>query len=336
MEQPATVRVGIDLMGGDYAPSEVIKGILKWFNDNDQSSETTRIIGIGEPHHVEKIREFKSLIKVNNFQFIPAGPSISMADQPVQAVQTKQNSSIVTGLKLLAEGEIDAFASAGNTGALMVAGIQIVGKIQGVERPALPAYLPRESGRTGILIDVGANVQCRPEHLVNFARLGTIFCRTAFNYKTVRVGLLTVGEEKGKGGPIIKEAYELLHHFAKTTSLFEFVGNVEGRDLFSDKCDVIVCDGFTGNILLKALEAFAEMLLKQVNLSGSHMDEKIFKWEHYGAVPILGLRKPVLVGHGVSSQLAFYQMIKLAHSLVTHKLIERIEQQFSTQEPVSS
>lgn len=322
--------VGFDLMGGDFAPDEPLKALQTFL----ERFPERRIRAYGEKRVIER-EDIQQLANrfTGRLELVPCGPSIRMDDSPVQAVQTRRNSSIVRGIQDLATGKTIAFASAGSTGALLVAGIHLVGKIPGVERPALFAYLPRLEGRTGILIDAGANVQCRPEHLESFARLGSTFCELLLGYEKVRVGLLTVGEEKGKGDAVVREAYRRMEESARRHG-YLFVGNVEGRDLFTDRCDVIVCDGFTGNVLLKALESLVEQFMRflqkempgylQKTLRSFHL----FRWESYGAVPILGLQKPILVGHGISREPALVKMLEMAYEVHRFRLVERIASKF--------
>ncbi len=332
------IRIGIDLMGGDFAPEETLKGILHYLEEQTRTSfqkDTVQIVGFGEPW-VQTLPLFASVLRYPVFEFVECGPSIQMAESPVKAIQKRSDSSVVRGIHWLAQGKIDAFVSAGNTGAIFVAGTQFVGKLPGVDRPALVAYLPRLRARTGILIDVGANVECKPEHLVNFARLGTIFCETVLGYQDVRVGLLTVGEEKGKGNSLVRAAFDLLEQ-AKAEGTLHFIGNVEGRDLFTEKADVIVCDGFTGNVVLKALESFAVMLLAEIEGKlHRHLSLDVFRWEKYGAVPVLGLRKPVLIGHGIARSEAFYQMILMAQKILATRLVERLQARLSALAVTSS
>jgi len=222
---------------------------------------------------------------------------------------------------MLKEGNIDAFASAGNSGAMLVGSMFSVKTIPGMNRPAICSYLPKENGGFGVILDVGANADCKPELLVQFAILGSLVAEILFGIKNPKVGLLNIGEEAEKGNLLTQATYPLL----KETANINFIGNIEGRDLFNDKADVIVCDGFTGNIVLKLSEAFHDMT------AGKGMDAPFFarlNYENYGGSPVLGVNAPVVVGHGISNDIAIKNLILLAKEMVSTNLTEKIKAAF--------
>jgi glycerol-3-phosphate acyltransferase PlsX len=255
------------------------------------------------------------------FDFIHADQVIEMGEHPTRALSQKPNSSLSIGFQMLKEGSIDAFASAGNSGAMLVGSMFSVKTIPGMNRPAICSYLPKENGGFGVILDVGANADCKPELLVQFAILGSLVAEILFGIKNPKVGLLNIGEEAEKGNILTQATYPLL----KETANINFIGNIEGRDLFNDKADVIVCDGFTGNIVLKLSETFHDMT------AGKGMDAPFFarlNYENYGGSPVLGVNAPVVVGHGISNDIAIKNLILLAKEMVSTNLTEKIKAAF--------
>ncbi len=306
------MRIGFDLMGGDFAPEETIKAVKQWLLGNN-SGVTLVIYGAKD-----------ALDEIPNHQYIekiPTSQVIEMGDSPIKAIQSKPDSTIVKGISDLALGKIDAFVSAGNTGAVYVAGVQIVGRIEGVQRPALISYLPRWNTHPGILIDVGANADVRPEHLLEFARLGSVYVNVILDVDNPKIGLLNIGEEETKGNQLVQSAYKLL----KEADDINFVGNIEGRYLFSDKADVVVCSGFVGNVLLKSLESLVETVIMECPDSSKL---RKFLWSEYGGVPILGVRAPIIIGHGISKAPVFLQMIEAARQEVERDLVGKLTNAF--------
>lgn len=224
----------------------------------------------------------------------------------------------MVGFDYLKNKKIDAFAGAGNTGAMIVAAMYTVKPIEGIIRPCITSILPKEEGGVNILLDVGANADCKPDVLYQFAILGSIYAKNVLNIDNPRVGLLNIGEEEEKGNMLTQVAYRLM----KNSEDFNFVGNVEGRDLFIDKADVIVCDGFTGNVVLKTAEAFYT-LIKKRNLEDDYF--KRFNFENYGGTPILGINAPVIVGHGISNASTISNMLNLAKEVAEAGLSEKIK-----------
>ena len=246
-----------------------------------------------------------------------------MADHATKSVVAKPDSSINTAMRELADGQIDAFASAGNTGAMIVSSLYHVKTIGEIERPALTTVLPQRSGATGVLLDVGANADVKPETLRRFGILGMEYAKAVYGIEDPRVGLLNIGEEDEKGNLLTKAAFPLLEE----SRLFNFVGNIEGRDLFNDKVDVAVCDGFTGNIVVKTCEGFCENLIRR-GVKDDFLNR--FNFENYGGSAILGIKKPVIVGHGISKANTVENMIKLAKSVLESNLISKIESSFAS------
>ena len=235
---------------------------------------------------------------------------IGYNEHPTKALREKPNSSIAVGFKMLAAGELDAFASAGNTGAMLVGSMFNLKPVEGIIRPTIATVIPKLNGTTGLLLDVGLNADCKPEQLNQFAVLGSIYAQNILGIENPKIGLVNVGEEEGKGNLLAQATYPLL----KENTAINFIGNIEGRDFFSDKADVMVCDGFTGNIVLKMAESFYEIAHKR----GFANDEYItrFHYQNYGGTPVLGVAKPVIIGHGISNDIAFANMLQLSAKMI--------------------
>jgi len=310
------MKIGIDAMGGDFAPLECIKAVVS--EANQQDSELHFFL-FGEE---AALTPYASELSHPNITVIHTGASIGMAEHATKAVVAKKDSSINVGMLYLSEDKIDAFLSAGNTGAMMVSALYQVKTIPGIERPALSSVLPQQSGTTGVLLDVGANSDVKPETLAKFAVLGSEYAKAVYGIKNPRVGLVNIGEEEEKGNLLTKAAYPLL----KEKKGINFIGNVEGRHLFNDLVDVAVCDGFTGNVIVKTCEGFFYNLLKR-GVEDDFLTK--FNFEHYGGTPILGVKKPVIIGHGITKEKTFRNMIKLSKNVVDSNLISKIEQSFS-------
>ena len=287
-------------MGGDNSPDATLKGA--YLASQYLSNEET-IVLVGN----EKLA--KSWFKSNNidssvFEFIHADEVISMNEHATKALRKKPNNSISIGFNALKNKEIDVFSSAGNSGAMLVGSMFSIGPIKGVIRPSITSVLPKKNGGVGLILDVGVNADCKPDVLFQFAILGSLFAENVYNIQKPKVGLLNIGEEKGKGNLLTQSTYQLL----EDNDDINFVGNVEGRDLFNDKADVIVCDGFTGNVVLKLAESFYS-LINQKNIKDDYFDR--FNYEIYGGTPVLGVDGNVLIGHGISNANAIKNMILL-------------------------
>ena len=310
------MRIGIDAMGGDFAPEECVRAIVAEAQREDCQDQ---FFIFGEE---SLMSPYAADLEHHKIQIVPTGESIGMGEHATKAVASKKESSINVGMHFLATDKIDAFLSAGNTGAMMVSALYNVKTIDGIERPALSSVLPKEDGTTGVLLDVGANSDLKPETLAKFAVLGSEFAKAVYKISNPKVGLVNIGEEEEKGNIFTKAAFP----FLKQQKGINFIGNVEGRHLFLDGVDVAVCDGFTGNVIVKTCEGFFYNLLKR-GVQDDFLNK--FNFEHYGGTPILGIKKPVIIGHGISKEKTFRNMIKLAKSVVDSNLISKIEQSFS-------
>jgi len=304
-------------MGGDYAPLETVKGVKLFLSENNADVQLT-LIG-DENKLIPLLEEYE--INSDHISLVHAAEVIGMQEHPTKALKEKQQSSISIGFHLLASGETDAFISAGNTGAMMVGSLYSIKAITGVARPAIGAYIPGENGKLSLLVDVGLNADCKPENLSQFALLGSLFSKYILNYENPKVALINVGEEEGKGNILCQAAYPLL----KENDRINFVGNIEGRDLLMDKAEVYVCDGYTGNILLKFAESIYDIVQKR-KIDDEYFNR--FNFEMYGGVPVLGVNKPVIIGHGISTSGAFNNMILMAKKMIEQDFIEKIKCNF--------
>jgi glycerol-3-phosphate acyltransferase PlsX len=244
-----------------------------------------------------------------------------MHEHPTRALKEKQQSSIAIGFHLLASGKCDAFISAGNTGAMLVGALYSIKAISGVMRPSISTIIPKDNGGTGLLLDVGLNADCKPENLNQFAVLGSLYARHISGIADPRVGLINLGEEEGKGNLLAQATYPLL----KENKKINFIGNIEGRDIFKDKADVMVCEGFTGNIVLKLAESIFD-ITQEKGITHEYLER--FNFENYGGTPVLGVSKPVIIGHGISHGKAFANMIRLAEKMIESDLLSKMKDSF--------
>ena len=311
------MRIGIDVMGGDFAPEQTVLGAIEARN---QLPDSVELVLIGNKNLILPLLK-KENADESLFKIVHCTEVIGMAEHPTKAIQQKPDSSISKGFQLLKEGSIDSFASAGNTGAMLVGSMFSVKAIPGILRPAIASLLPKENGGWGLILDVGVNADCKPEMLQQFGVLGSIYAQSILNIPLPRVALLSIGEEEEKGNLLVKEAHQLL----KNTTDINFIGNVEGRDLFNDEADVIVCDGFTGNVVLKQAESFYSMIKKR-SIKDAYFDR--FNYEDYGGTPILGVNSTVIIAHGISKAKAIKNMILLSANVVEAKLSEKISAAF--------
>ena len=295
------MNIALDMMGGDFAPVEAVKGVALFVS---KPHPEVNLILIGGEEKI-KLLLSENGVTGENISIIHASQVIEMHEHPTKALKEKKHSSIAIGFHLLATDKADAFISAGNTGAMMVGALFSIKAIEGVLRPAIGAYLPKENGNLALLLDVGLNADCKPENLSQFAVLGSLFAKHILNIPNPRVGLINLGEEEGKGNLLTQAAYPLL----KENPAINFVGNVEGRDLLPDKADIYICEGFTGNVILKFAESIYDIVQNR-NIEDEHFNR--FNFEIYGGVPVLGVNKPVIIGHGISHAKAFENMIQLA------------------------
>jgi phosphate acyltransferase len=312
------MKIGLDMMGGDLAPLEAVKGLQLYLTETP-SPATVFLIG-DETQINALLLEHK--IAPEHITVVHAPEVIGMHEHPTKALKEKPHSSISVGFHLLVKGKIDAFISAGNTGAMMVGALFSIKAIKGVQRPTIATIVPKENGKTGLLLDVGLNADCKPENLNQFAILGSLYAKYILGIDNPRVGLMNVGEEEGKGNLLTQAAYQVL----KENEQINFIGNTEGRDFFFDKADVMVCDGFTGNIILKLSESLYE-ITQSKKIYHEYFD--LFNFEIYGGTPVLGVNKPVIIGHGISHDRAFRNMITLAQKIIFTGLLEKMKASFT-------
>jgi len=312
------MNIGLDMMGGDFAPLEAIKGINLLREANPGTADAQPALTLfGDEAQIAALLVEQG-VDMNGIKIVHTTQIIDMHEHPTKAFREKQDSSIAVGFGYLAKGLTDAFISAGNTGAMMVGSLFSIKAIEGIHRPTIGAYMPRENGQLGCLLDVGINSDCKPENLVQFALLGSIFAEQVLNIPNPKVGLINIGEEEGKGNLLAQAAYPLL----KEAEGINFIGNIEGRDIFLDKSDVMICDGFTGNIILKLAESI-HGLTQRRNVKDEFFD--MFEFEQYGGVPVLGVNKPVIIGHGISHAKAFKNMISIAQKMIEKDVIGMIK-----------
>lgn len=307
------MKIAIDVMGGDYAPESVIDGILesiKSFKANEI------ILAIGPQSLIEDLLKQRNYTG-SNIKIIDAQEVIEMGEHPTKALTQKPNSSIGIGFGLLKAGKADVFASAGNTGAMMVGSLFSVKTIPGIQRPAIAGFAPRITGGYSLVLDIGANADCKPEMLNQWAQLGSVYYKAMVGVNSPRVALMNIGEEEQKGSILTQAAHSLM----KANSKINFVGNIEGKDFFYDKADVIVTDGFTGNIMLKMGESFYNIAQKE-GISSEFINKT--NYETYGGSPIIGINGNVIIAHGASSPKAIENMINLAKTVVENEVYQKL------------
>ncbi|MBT6686463.1 MAG: phosphate acyltransferase PlsX [Bacteroidetes bacterium] len=313
------MRIGIDIMGGDFAPNAIVKGTIL---AHSQVPPDTELVLFGDSKSIKKILDEEGFDS-SNFEIVHTTEVIEMGDHPAKSFAKKQNSSIAVGFHMLHKGKIDGFASAGNTGAMLVGAMYTIKQIPGVIRPSISTVLPKENGKNAILLDVGINPDCRPDVLYQYAILGSIYAEFVYKIKNPRIGLLNIGSEEEKGNLLTKATHELM----KGTDDFNFIGNIEGNEIFStDKFDVIVSDGFTGNVVLKQAESFYTLIQKR-KIQDEYFEK--FNFEIYGGTPILGVNAPVVIGHGISNDIAIKNMILHTDEVARAKITEKIKEVFN-------
>ena len=305
-------------MGGDYAPKKTIHGAILALKE---IPDTTKITLFGRESEILFYLK-KHKIEADKFTIVDCTDIIEMGEHPTKAFKQKQNSSISKGFSYLAKGEIDGFASAGNTGAMFVGGFYSVKAIAGILRPAISTLIPREDGGVTVLLDVGANADCKSDVLYQFGILGSLFSKYVCGIKNPKVRLLNLGEEKTKGNLLTQATYQMMD----SNTDFNFAGNIEGRNIFDSNTDVIVCDGFTGNIVLKQAEGIYSIMEKR-GLLDDYFSR--FNYENYGGTPILGLNKTVIIGHGISNEIAVKNMIIFTKDVIEANLNDKIKETLS-------
>ena len=336
------MKIILDAMGGDNAPDANIKGAVNAINK--VKAEVT-LIGKEEVIR-EKIKKFygKEMEEISpRLKIKNATETIEMEDQPTVAIKHKKDSSMVVGFKMLKEGEGDVFISAGNSGALLAGATLLVGRIKGIDRPALAGILPAYKSQL-LLIDSGSNTNCKPINLLQFAQMSTIYIRNTFGIEKPAIGLLNIGTEETKGNELVRESYQLLKEKSEELGI-NFVGNVEGRDAFSGKIDAIVTDGFTGNVFLKTTEGLGKFVKRTLTesltqnliskictipcLPAINRFKKVMDYKSYGGALFLGVKKPVVKAHGSSDEILFEFTIKQAEKFVENKAVEKMVEEFT-------
>jgi glycerol-3-phosphate acyltransferase PlsX len=308
------MNIGLDIMGGDHAPAATIDGAILAM---DMLSDSDRVFLFGDESLIKEKLKGKQF-DLSRFEIVHAPEMIGMSEPPIRAFTNKPDSSISVGFKYLKMGKIDAFASAGNSGAMVVGSMYSQEMIPGVLRPCTLVVIPKENGGSTFLLDIGTNPDAKPEMLYQFGILGSIYAQYVYDVENPRVGLLNIGAEPEKGNLLTQAAYKLM----KESKHFNFIGNVEGREVMLDTTDVLVCDGFTGNVLLKQLESMYH-LLKKRNLYDDFVER--MNYENFGGTPILGINATVLVGHGISNDNAIKNMILLSKNVHEAKLSMKIK-----------
>ena len=312
------MNIGIDMMGGDYAPLEAARGIQLYLSGHNIPAN---LVLIGDKIQVEKILAELG-VPLNNIEVVHAEQVIGMHEHPTKTLREKPKSSIAIGFQLLASGKMDAFISAGNTGAMLVGALFSIKALDGVIRPTISSIIPKANGGTGLLLDVGLNADCKPEQLNQFAIMGSVYAQLILGIENPKVGLINVGEEEGKGNLLAQSTYPLL----KENKHINFIGNIEGRDVLLDKADVMVCEGFTGNIILKMAESLYE--ISHTKKVKEEYFER-FNFENYGGTPVLGVAKPVIFDHGISGAKAFMNMIHLAQVMIEKDVMQKMKEELS-------
>ena len=326
------VRIVVDAMGGDNAPQSTVKGTVDALNKSQEIS----VFLVGQEEVINKELEQYTYPK-ERLTIVPASEVIEMAEPPVMAIRKKKDSSIVVGMKLVKEGQADAFVSAGSTGAVLVGGQLLVGRVKGVERPPLAPLIPTEKGAS-LLIDCGANVDARASHLVQFARMGSIYMENIMGVKNPKVGIVNIGAEEEKGNALVKETFPLL----KECKDINFIGSIEARDISKGECDVIVCEAFVGNVILKLYEGVASSLVRVIKkgmletlrgkIGGALVKPsmkkvlKSFDTSENGGAPLLGLKGLVVKTHGSSKSQEITNSILQCVAFKRQEISKKIEE----------
>ncbi len=311
------MKIGIDMMGGDFAPKATVLGAIL---ASEELNSDAQLVFIGDQSKIEEA--LKSNNKTpHHFEIVHAEETIKNGENPAKAFARKTSSSINVGYSLLTQGKLDGFASAGSTGAMMVGAMYTIKSIPGIIRPVITAAVPQLDGSYSILLDVGINPDCKPDVLFQYGLVGSIYSQRVYKIDNPRVGLINIGAEEEKGNLVVKSAYDLM----KGTKRFNFIGNVEGNELFSSKADVLVCDGFVGNIILKQAEAFYAIMRKK-GYKDDYMER--FNYENIGGTPLLGVNGNVIIGHGISNEVAIKNMILHTKNVIKANLALKIKEAF--------
>ena len=309
------MRIGLDVMGGDFAPKAAIDGAILAAK---KLSRSDKIVLIGREDAIRSLLDERGCDS-SVFDIVHAPDVIEMGEHPTKALAKKPESSISVGFNLLKHKGIDSFASAGNSGAMVVGSIFSVNTIQGILRPCTSAIIPQKNGGYSLLVDVGTNPDAKPDGFYQFGLIGSIYAQNVYHIENPRVALLNIGHEEEKGNLTTQSA----HHMMKDSKDFNFIGNIEGRDILQNKADVIVCDGFTGNIVLKLIESFYNVMENR-NLKDEYVNR--LNYENYGGTPILGINGAVIMGHGISNDIAIKNMVLLGRDVFKAKIASKIKQ----------
>lgn len=336
------MKILLDAMGGDNAPDAVIKGAIKAAKEIESDivligNEEVINSKLKELYGKDKISDITSKITIKH-----TTEQIEMEDIPTVAIKQKKDSSMVVGFKLLKEDEGDVFISAGNSGALLTGATLLVGRIKGIDRPAIAPVLPAYK-KSFMLMDAGANTNCKPLNLVQFAQMSTIYLKNTFGIENPRVGLLNIGTEETKGNDLVKETYNILKEHSDEYGI-NFIGNVEGRDCFSGEVDSVITDGFTGNVFLKTTEGVGKLVKRNLTeslkrnilttlsaipcLPAIKRFSKTMDYKEYGGALFLGVKKPVVKAHGSSDENLFYFTLKQAENFVKSKAVDKMKEEF--------
>lgn len=312
------MKIGLDISGGDFAPDVNLDGALLALNELPKDS---RLVLIGDESVIRDGLKNRG-VSHDFFDIIHAPDVITFHDHPTRAIPKKPNSSIAIGFDLLAKGELAVFASTGNTGAMLVGSMYKLNTVPGIIRPCITSTLPAINGEKTILLDVGSNADCKVDVLYQFAVLGSVYAKTVHGIENPRIALLNIGEEDSKGNLLTIAAHKMLSESDEVN----FIGNIEGRDIFTGVADVIVCDGFTGNIVLKEAEGIYS-LMKKRGIKDEYFDR--FNYENYGGTPILGVKGNVIIGHGISNDIAVKNMLLLANEVAVSGLAIKVNEAFN-------
>jgi glycerol-3-phosphate acyltransferase PlsX len=326
------MRIAVDTMGGDFAPKAIVQGCVEASRIANGRFE---LVLVGDQKAIETELAYLPVTKENKIGIVHASEKIEFHDSPTTALRKKKDNSMSVAIRLHKQGEVDAVVSAGHTGAMMAASLFGLGRIPGVSRPAIGSFMPTIKG-VSLLIDAGANVDCKPDHLLSFGIMGSIFIERCLGIKKPRIGLLNIGEEPNKGNEIVLQTHELF----KLNKRLNFIGNIEGRDILRGAADVIVCDGFVGNIVLKFGESFNSVFSSSLRQAigkrplailgalllrpSIRRVKRIFDWEEYGGVPLLGVQGVSIICHGKSSPKAIRNAILEAEKVVLEKVNDYI------------
>ncbi|NBR13548.1 MAG: phosphate acyltransferase PlsX [Flavobacteriales bacterium] len=312
------MKIGLDISGGDFAPNVNLDGAILALNELPKDS---RLVLLGDEDVIRNGLKNRG-VSHDFFDIIHAPDVITFHDHPTRALPKKPNSSIAVGFDMLAKGDLNVFASTGNTGAMLVGSIYKLNTVPGIIRPCITSTLPAIDGSKTILLDVGSNADCKADVLYQFAVLGSLYSEYVHGIEKPKIALLNIGEEDSKGNLLTQAAYKLLSESDEVN----FIGNLEGRDLFTGLADVIVCDGFTGNVVLKEAEGIYTLMRKR-GIRDEYFDR--FNYENYGGTPILGVKGNVIIGHGISNDIAVKNMLLLASEVAISGLAEKINDAFN-------